>query len=126
MKAMKSSFWVRKIIGFVVMGAIMILALGFVVMTIWNNVLTAVLHVSPIAFGQALAIFVLAKILFGGFRGGWRGGRPWNREMREKWSKMSPEEKERLKQDIRNRCNRWRRPEHEAPSTTNESASPLP
>jgi Ca2+/H+ antiporter, TMEM165/GDT1 family len=124
---MKRSFWPRKIVGFILMGAIMVLALGFIVMTIWNNVLTPVLHVSPIAFGQALAIFVLAKILFGGFRGGgWRSGRPWGREMREKWSNMSPEERERFKQDMRNRCNRWGRHGNEAASPNSESASTMP
>jgi hypothetical protein len=86
------------------------------VMSIWNNVLTPVLHISTINFGEALSIFLLSKILFGGFRGGWRDGRSLNREMREKWSSMTREEKEKFKQEWRSRCSRWNRPS-EATST---------
>ncbi len=105
---MKRSFWIRKVAGFVLMGAAAILFFTFIVMTLWNNILSQVLDVRTINFGQALGILILSKILFGGFRGGgWRGGgRYWNSEMRKKWQSMSPEEKEKFKQDWRNRCNR--------------------
>lgn len=110
---MKKSFWFKKIAGFILLGTIAVVVVGYVVMTIWNNVLTGVMHVSPISFGQALAIFLLAKILFGSFKGGgggWRGRHSmWNNEMKEKWSHMTPEEKEKFKHDWRNRCNTWRK-----------------
>ena len=108
---MKRSFWFRKVAAIIVFGTLAVLALGFVVMTLWNNVLTSVIHVSPISFGQALAIFLLSKILFGGFKGGggWRGRRPmWSKDMREKWSHMTPEQKESFKHEWRDRCNMWR------------------
>ena len=46
---------------------------SFIVMALWNNILVPVLHVSIIDFWQALGIFALSKILFGGFPGrpGW-------------------------------------------------------
>lgn len=105
---MKKSFWIRKIAGFILMGAIAILFVTFIVMTLWNNILTQVLGVQIIDFSQALGILVLSKILFGGFGGGgWRGrGRYRNSEMRNKWQSMTPEEKEKFKQEWRNRCNR--------------------
>ena len=85
---------------------------SFIVMAIWNNVLVSVLHVGVIDFWQALGIFGLSKILFGGFPGmGWRGGRGWSREwkndmggMRGKWMNMTPEERETFKQEWKNRC----------------------
>ncbi len=48
-------------------------------MALWNNILVDVLHVGAITFWQALGIFTLAKILFGGSPGGrgkWGGGGP--------------------------------------------------
>ncbi len=83
--------------------------LSFIIMTLWNNVLVAVLHVSVINFWQALGLFALSRILFGGFPGkpGWRG-RGYNRRemenMRNKWFNMSPEEKKNFKQSLRSRC----------------------
>jgi hypothetical protein len=88
---------------------------SFIVMSLWNNVLVAVLHVGIINFWQALGILVLAKILFGGFPGGksWRRGHDprdhqWRKEMLSKWSTMTPEEREKFKQELRNRCRGWR------------------
>ncbi len=82
-------------------------AFSAIVMLLWNNVLANVIHVSTINFWQALGILVLAKILFGGFRGG-PGGGPWGQRWRnkwqQKWANMTPEERERLKQEWKNRC----------------------
>lgn len=111
---MKRKFWFRKIAGFIIIAALVITLFGFIVMSLWNQVLTAVLPVPAITFGQALGIFVLAKILFGGFRGGWGGGRhAWGQKMKEKWQHMTPEEQEKFKEQWRNKCSRWgtRRPE---------------
>ncbi len=106
---MKRSFWARKVAGIILIAAAAIFLFTFIVMTLWNNILTSVLSVHAIDFWQALGILVLSKILFGGFRGGgWRGrGRYWNSEMRGKWQSMTPEEKEKFKQDWRSRCNRY-------------------
>jgi len=116
---MKRSFWMRKVAGFILLAAVAILFFGYIVMTLWNNILTPVVGVRVIDFGQALGIFVLSKILFGGFRGGgWRGGgRYWNSEMRNKWQNMTPEEQEKFKQQWRNRCGR-----HFAPSNKDASS----
>ena len=106
---MKRSFWFRRIFFFILLAFTAILLLSFVVMSIWNGVLTAVLNVPVITFGQALGILVLSKILFGGFRGGWGRGRSrWGREMKEKWQKMTPEEQQKFKQEWRSRCTQWR------------------
>jgi hypothetical protein len=105
---MKRTFWIRKVAGVILIAAAAILLLTFIVMTLWNNILTPVLNVHSIDFGQALGILILSKILFGGFRGGgWRGrGKYWSSEMRDKWQNMTPEEKEKFKQEWSKRCNR--------------------
>ncbi|MCW3087741.1 MAG: hypothetical protein JWQ78_1127 [Sediminibacterium sp.] len=105
---MHTKFWIKKIIGFIILAIMMTALLGWVVMSLWNNILAVVLPVSVISFWQALGILVLSKILFGGFHGGWRGGGGhWKKEMREKWQTMSPEEREKIKQEWRNRCRMW-------------------
>ena len=104
-------FWVRKVAGMVVCAALAVVALGFVIMTLWNNILVGVLSVKAITYTQALGIFVLSKILFGGFkgRGGCGGGfRGRGDRMKEKWQAMTPEEREKFKQDWRYRCHSWR------------------
>jgi len=101
-----------KIVGFIVCAVVFAAVLGWVVMSLWNGVLTTVVNVPLIGFWQALGLLVLSKILFGGFGGrAWgRGrGRYWTKEMREKWHNMTPEERENMKQEWRNKCRTWRR-----------------
>jgi hypothetical protein len=37
--------------------------------------------------------------------------------MKEKWQNMSPEEKEKMKEEWRNKCRTWRRPHNEPQSS---------
>ena len=102
-------FCVKKVLGMIVCAALAVVALGFVIMTLWNHILVAVLGVKAITYCQALGIFVLSKLLFGGFKGrgcgcGFRGR---GREMKEKWMNMTPEERESFKQNWRSRCRTW-------------------
>lgn len=119
---MKRRFNERKIVMFILIGAAAILFFTFIVMTLWNAILPAVLNISTISFGQALGILVLSKILFSGFRGGgWRGrGGYWNQNMQAKLANMTPEEREKFKQEWQNRCGRWGKPyqEETAPQQT--------
>ena len=121
---MKNKYWIRKAAKILIFVPIAIFAFGFVVMSLWNYTLPAVLNVSPITFWQALGILLLSKILFGGFRGGWGGGRQQRKkEMERKLSNMTPEEKEKFKQDWKNRCSRFGRPTPEGSGYTKTSAS---
>jgi len=110
---MNKKFWVKKIVGIIVCVITVGALLGYVVMSLWNNVLVTVLNVTSINFWQAIGLLILSKILFGGFRGGWRGGRGghWKKEWQEKWEakmqNMTPEEREKIKQEWRNRCRVW-------------------
>lgn len=79
-------------------------AFTFIVMLLWNAVLPDVLGVKQINFWQALGLLVLSKILFGCFRGGGRGGfrgggPPW----KNKLMNMTPEERERFRQEWQQR-----------------------
>ena len=105
---MKKGFGARRVVLFVLFAAIAIFVFGGVVMLLWNNVLAQVTHVSTISFLQALGILLLAKILFGGFRGGW-GPRSyyWKQRMRDKWNNMTPEDRDKFKQELQKRCGHW-------------------
>lgn len=119
---MKKRFWVKKIVGFIVFGTLAVLLFGFIVMSLWNAILPQVIHVTAISFTQALGILILSKILFGGFRGGFRGrGRRWGNDMKEKWQSMNPEEREKWKQEMRNKCRTWgKKTENNEGAMTNE------
>ena len=79
---------------------------SFFVMTLWNNVLVPVVHVSAVSFWQALGILVLSKILFGGFRGAHWGRHRFGHAMQQRWMNMSPEDKEKFREEWKKRCGR--------------------
>ena len=91
-------------------------------MALWNNILVPVIHIGVIDWWQALGIFALSRILFGGFPGkpGWAGrhNRRQMEEMRNKWFNLSPEERKNFRQDWKNRCYGGKSPVGpEAPAT---------
>lgn len=111
---MKNKFWLRKVGMFLFFVPLALFAFGMSVMYLWNNSLPAAIHVSPINFWQALCMLLLSKILFGGFKGGWGGRRShWKNDMERKLSSMTPEEKEKFRQNWKNRCSSWGRPNRE-------------
>jgi hypothetical protein len=86
--------------------AIGILALGvfgFVFMALWNWLIPSIFGLHTIDFWQALGIFILSKLLFGGFHGGPGRGR-WDRRLKERWEQMTPEEREKFRQGMAGRC----------------------
>lgn len=83
---------------------------SFAVFELWNHVLADVLGVKLITYWQALGILVLARILFGGFpfRRGPGFGPPWrHHKMMEQWQSMTPEQREKLREEMRQRCGDW-------------------
>ena len=83
---------------------------GFLIMTLWNSVLVAVLHVGVVTFWQALGILLLSKMLFGGFRGGHWGRNRFKQKMQGRFMDMTPEERDAFKQQWGSRCGRAAKP----------------
>lgn len=109
--AVRRKFTFRKKFIFIPFIAAGILALvSYVVMQLWNHLLPDILHTGTIDFWQAMGLFVLAKILFGFGHGG-RGhrGAPWMQHKMERFKNMSPEEQERFREQMRQRCGKWGR-----------------
>jgi hypothetical protein len=73
-------------VGFGILGVLGFFAFAFIggalIMWLWNSIVTPMFHISTISFWEAIGLAVLARLLFGGFRGGWHhGGRRWRHGM---------------------------------------------
>lgn len=103
---------IGKIVGSVVFAVVFIGLMGYVVMRLWNATLPLIIQgVSAITFWQALALLLLSRLLFGGFRGPWNkpgfGGfnrNQWKSRMAERWQQLTPEQRERMRQRWGRRC----------------------
>jgi hypothetical protein len=90
---------------FVPVVVLLVAVLTWVVMRLWNWLMPPVFGLHLITYWQALGILVLSKILLGrGFRPApgrhWR----WRRRMMERWAQMTPEEREKFRQEMSHRC----------------------
>lgn len=73
-------------------------ALGWVVMNLWNWLLPSLFTgAHQIGYAQALGLFVLCKILFGG----WRHHGPHGWRHRGRWEQMSEEDRRKFKEGMR-------------------------
>src|SRR5882672_4760635 len=110
---MRRGWWILK---FMVFGVVALGVIGLVTQTLWNW-LVPVLFAGPIlTFWQALGILALSKILFWSFgKGGghWRHRQagPWGYYWSQKWKGMSPEDRERFKEKMKEK---WCSPEQSA------------
>jgi len=93
-----------RILRFIALAIVIFLLVSFVVMRLWNWLMPGLFGLHELSYVQALGLLVLSKILFGGFR---RPGPPhwhWRQRMRERWEKMTPEEREKFRQGAWARC----------------------
>jgi len=60
---------VLKIIGFVILGILFVISIGFVVMSLWNWLMPMIFDLPKITYWQGIGLLILAKILFGGIGG---------------------------------------------------------
>ena len=101
----KKLFWIvpAAILGI----ALFIFIGGEVVMRLWNWLVPSLIGWRQITFWQAVGILALCRILFGshGFRGSRSSARRHIQErMAERYASMTPEERERFRQNWRGRC----------------------
>ena len=94
---------VLKVLKVVVLVAVVCVVAGFVVMRLWNWLMPEIFGLRAISFAQALGLLILSKILLGGLHRHAGGGRGWKRHMEERWGKMSPEERERMRAGMKGR-----------------------
>ena len=87
------------IISHLFLGLAIMAGMGAIVLLLWNALVPSVFGWSAINFWQALGLFLLCRILFGSFGGSRLFAEKYRfhkNPMREKWEKMSPEEREKF------------------------------
>lgn len=105
--SVKSGFVLKGIAG--ILG--MFLLVGGLVMLLWNWLMPDLFSLTEISYLQALGLLLLSKILFGS--GGshlaakWKGA--WTEHMKSRMESMTPEERERFRQQWEARCGKWKK-----------------
>lgn len=103
---MKHKFRNRKFL--FIIPFIILFALTGLVMLLWNCILPDVIGVKEINYWQAMGILILSKILFGGFRG-FNKHKDFKRDQFfSKIRNMSPEEREKFKEEWKNKFSKNR------------------
>lgn len=97
-----------KFLMFGVMGLAALGLFGLVTQWLWNWLVPELFHGPIVTFWQALGLLALSKIFFWSFgKGGgghWRHrGGPWGQYWSHKWQNMSPEDRERFKQKMKDK-----------------------
>ncbi|MGA2673982.1 MAG: hypothetical protein ABSE99_12215 [Terracidiphilus sp.] len=83
--------------------AVLVAICGEVVMYLWNWLLPALFGWRLITFWQALGLLVLCRMLFGGFGAHGPDHSKSCRRSPEHWERMTPEEREKFRQEMRSR-----------------------
>lgn len=96
-----------KIAKMLVLVVIGVLAFGFFVMLLWNALIPEIFKGPQLSFWQAIGLLVLSHVLLRGGGhwqgGGWKQGR-WKKKLEEKLAAMTPDEREKFKEEWRRRC----------------------
>ena len=77
---------------------------GEVVRLLWNWLTPSLFGWRQISFWQAVGLLALCRILFGGLGHHASGRSNFRRRMAERRERMTPEERERFQQGLRDRC----------------------
>lgn len=90
---------------FILIPLALFLLASFIVMLLWNWLIPIIFGLKTITFIQAGGLLILSKILFGSFCFGRKHRLPFaNPEIRNKWMKMTDEERKQFKDEWKNRC----------------------
>jgi hypothetical protein len=95
---------ILRVLKFVLIATLALSVFSFLMMSLWNWLMPALFGLRLITFWQAVGILVLSKILFGGLRPRFGPGMYWRRRMMARWEKMTPEERQKLREGLRGRC----------------------
>ena len=74
---------------------------GEIVLHLWNWLLPSLFGWRQLTFWQALGLLALCRILFGGFGFHGSGRSNIRRRMRDRCGRMTPEERERFRESMR-------------------------
>ncbi len=102
------TWWIGKIIKAMVIALIAAMALGFIIMGLWNALIPPLFNGPMLNYWQAIGLLLLSHILLRGW-GPWRYGNGWHRDrwrrrFEEKLAAMTPEDREKFRDEWRRRC----------------------
>jgi hypothetical protein len=97
---------------------------------LWNWLIPGIVGWRAISYWEAMGLFVLSKMLFKGITWNNKGGHwnkhwnakwneKWNSKWSDKWATMSPEDRDRFKQKMREKCS-WMSPSSEPSQPNNQ------
>jgi hypothetical protein len=92
---------------FILIAVVMFCVFGVATMLLWNALIPDIFHGPFITFWQAFGLLVLSHILFHGFGGRMHGGwshRHWRNRFEAKLAAMTPEEREKFKEEYNHHC----------------------
>ena len=129
---MDRKFWLLRGLRFAFFAALFIVVVGLVTRELWNHLMPYIFHLPIISLPQTFGLLLLSRILFGGFRGGGRPGgwarkrREWQQRMAGRLEHLSPEAREKFRQQMRSRCGAgWgRQPETAATQAAQATQQP--
>jgi hypothetical protein len=125
---MDRKFWLLRGLRFFLFAALFVAVAGFATQALWNWLMPQLFHLPAITLAQTYGLLLLSRILFGGFRGGRPGGwarkrREWQQRMASRMEHLSPEAREKFRQQMHTRCGAgWMR----QPETAAEAAPQQP
>jgi len=98
-------WWITKIAKLLAFVAAMLAVFGAAVMVLWNWLIPDIFNGPAVTYGQAVGLLLLSHILVRGWHGGtgWKSYR-WKHKLEEKLAAMTPEEREKFKEEWRRRC----------------------
>ncbi len=82
---------------------------GGITMTLWNNLIPGIFHLTAINFWQALGLLALSRLFFGGFHGRTKRSGFGRARFVRGWNALSPEDRESFRAAME-RCDggkRW-------------------
>lgn len=91
----------------ILIAVVMFGVFGAATMLLWNGLIPDIFHGPFITFWQAIGLLVLSHILFHGFGGRMHGDwshRHWRNRFEAKLAAMTPEEREKFKEEYNHHC----------------------
>jgi hypothetical protein len=101
-------WWPLRIAKFFAIAAVILLAIGYVVMGLWNALIPDLFKGPVLTYWQAVGLLLLSHFLFHGwgrwrYSNGWRH-HDWRHRFEKRLASMTPEERRKYEDEWRRRC----------------------
>ena len=126
---MDRKFWLLRGLRFFLFAALFVTTAVFFTQYLWNWLMPDLFHLPAISLAQTFGLLLLSRIFFG-FRGGRTGSwgqkrKAWQQRMAGRVENLSPEAREKFRQQMQNRCgSSWVRQAETAPAAEPTTKQP--